>query len=655
MGNGIPNARGRAHAQGPSDGPGFPAVPIPFLWAATLDQEGRSGGPGAQGPGDIEGCPIPRRKRSVRKQADRQPGQEHQGSIRQEGEKGRPIAVIDFETDPFERDVTPRAFACGFTDGQLTETKWDHWSEETVVRWGIEKCSKFPGIVYAHNGGKFDFPGYIMKYAQGLMFGESVLFIGSRVVSMRLGECELRDSYAIIPAPLREHDKGKIHYKRMAFGQRRKHKPEIVRYLRRDCLSLWTLCRRFVDEHGSRVLTAAGGAMQAVRASGVKIGKMTETKDTLFRQWYFGGRCQAFLPGEHRGRFTVYDINSAYPHAMLSNHALGTDFKYIPRPDASKIRPTDFLCVRVLKTRGEFPERTKRGLDYPAMGERVLYVTGWEYLAARLLPGFECEIIFVYRCKRLGNFSAFVMAQWHKKQEAEDGGDKAGRLIPKLIMNAASGKLAQRPDRWREFVIVNPNDCIPKDSPWREEYVDDGSEFAIWSKATDKPKRYLNVATAASITGFVRARMLVEIRTTAPFYCDTDSVIVKSSRKVKTGKTLGDWKKEVEGDWLLIAGKKLYGLRVLRKYAPTYRKAIARGFQWWKGRAWKIVAKGCKLTPHQLWRITNGEEVFYGNVAPTFSLRSDVKFWTRGIKRTSDPVRVPYREPEEEQTEQLDL
>ena len=95
-------------------------------------------------------CPIPKRQRAI--------------CLKVKAAKEEiKIAVIDFETDPFEHGEQPCAFACGFSTGDVTETKWG--SEPQVVKWAIEKVKKFKGIVYAHNGGKFDFPGYIFRYA----------------------------------------------------------------------------------------------------------------------------------------------------------------------------------------------------------------------------------------------------------------------------------------------------------------------------------------------------------------------------------------------------------------------------------------------------------------------------------------------------------
>jgi DNA polymerase type B, organellar and viral len=541
------------------------------------------------------------------------------------------IAVIDFETDPFAHGVLPRAFACGFSTRGLTQTKWG--SESTVVKWGIEKCKKFKGIVYAHNGGKFDFPGYIFRYGGPDLWGSPVLLISSRIVSVRLGECELRDSYAILPAPLKAYDKGEISYAKFRAENRERFKPEILDYLRRDCTSLHALVSRFTAEHGTRVLTAAGAAIQAIRGFGEAPERLSESLDAQFRPWYFGGRVQALKPGVHRGKFTVYDLKSAYPHAMLSDHPVGKKFKMIRRP--KEILPSDLVCCAA-EGRGHWPIRRKNELAWPRGEMTTFYITGWEYLAHRKLPhAVAPKVKFVYRCEKLGSFTKYVRHFYEEKRAAEMRGDKAGRLISKILINSGYGKLAQRPDKWREYVIVSDQDVITAKGGWIEEYVDEENHFAIWSKPSERPKYYWNVATAASITGFVRARLIGVIARHSPYYCDTDSIIVNSTVKIATGENLGDWAKELEGDLLVIAGKKLYGLRLLPKYAKNPREAMEKGYHWSKGRAWKIASKGCRLTPKQLLAVAAGETVTHRNRAPTFSLKSHASFIVRNIKMTA--------------------
>jgi len=540
------------------------------------------------------------------------------------------VATLDFETDPFEAGIVPEAFACGFSTASGTSTKWG--TEKEVIAWAVEKCRKFKGIIYAHNGGKFDFPGYLFKQAAKWLYGNPVHYVGNRIVSVKLGLCELRDSYAILPAPLRDYDKGKIAYWKFKAKHRGKYRREILEYLRRDCDSLRELVIRFCDEHGYNVLTAAGAAMRAIKASGARIENMSESDDEKFRAFYFGGMVRAFRPGIHRGKFGVYDIKSAYPFAMLSEHPSGKKFAFISRP--RKVEPTDLVCV-VGKCAGVWPIRGKAGLEWP-MTRQTYFITGREYLAAKETKQLGEHVIkYVERAELRTDFAEYVNHFYAKKQKAEADGDVAGRLIAKILINSGYGKLAQRPDRWRDYIVVGVNDIIPENNleGWEEEFCDESCSFAIWSRPAKAPPRYYNVAAAASITGAVRARLIRAKGKIKPYYCDTDSMITKET--MATGEGLGEWGLETRGDLLVIAGKKLYGLRILRGLAPSKAKAEAKGYHWYLGRAWKIASKGCRLTPAQLMRVARGESYLYRNAAPTFSMMSPTRFIERRIRKTA--------------------
>lgn len=141
------------------------------------------------------------------------------------------IATLDFETDPFAAGEMPRAFCAGFKRRDLYEVFWSE-KESEVIQWAREKVSNYSGYVYAHNGGKFDFPAYLLKNSAKEIRGEKALVINGRLVKMRMGKAEIRDSYAILPAPLSTFDKGEIDYRKLHKTQRTKHMEEIKAYLK---------------------------------------------------------------------------------------------------------------------------------------------------------------------------------------------------------------------------------------------------------------------------------------------------------------------------------------------------------------------------------------------------------------------------------------
>jgi len=127
------------------------------------------------------------------------------------------------------------------------------------------------------------------------------------------------------------------------------------------------------------------------------------------------------------------------------------------------------------------------------------------------------------------------------------------------------------------------------------------------------------VATAVSITGFVRAYLLRAIHSVEnPLYCDTDSLFYTGKSKLKIGKELGEWDLEAEGYKMAIAGKKLYCL-------------------WKNDGKTKIASKGVKLPEKEIENIAckQGYVSLYESEAPIFSLRKGIYFQPRKIKKTA--------------------
>ena len=132
----------------------------------------------------------------------------------------RKLAVIDLETDPFQHGRLPEPFLSGFDNG---ESVVEFWGDDCILRL-VEFLAtlKEPHIIYAHNGGKFDF-FYFFQYLEN-----PVRIINGRIVEATIGKHIFRDSYAILPVPLKTHGKLEIEYWKFEKEHREKHKAEII-------------------------------------------------------------------------------------------------------------------------------------------------------------------------------------------------------------------------------------------------------------------------------------------------------------------------------------------------------------------------------------------------------------------------------------------
>ena len=130
-------------------------------------------------------------------------------------------------------------------------------------------------------------------------------------------------------------------------------------------------------------------------------------------------------------------------------------------------------------------------------------------------------------------------------------------------------------------------------------------------------KRFYNIATAASITGFVRAYLWeTACKCEGLLYSDTDSIAAINIDNVSMGSNLGDWESEGDFSYGAIGGKKMYAFKYSGK------------------QEWKIASKGARLSADQVIEVAKGKEVIFDPMAPTYSIRHEPRFTQRRIVRT---------------------
>ena len=522
------------------------------------------------------------------------------------------IAVIDFETDPFLFGRVPKPFAAGFYDGEIYVEFWGNDCAIQLCAY-LERC-EYNYIIYAHNGGKFDFFFLLPQMNNPLKL------INGRIAKAGfLGRHELRDSYSIIPIPLKAYQKDDIDYACFERDKREANKADILHYMAKDCEYLYSLVSAFIERFGTK-LTIGGTAMGKLREIH-PFPTGNEAHDIKFRDFYYGGRVQCFETGVIKGNFKIYDVNSMYPDRMKNVvHPVGRGYACPINPKLTaegKLRGFGdrpyFAHIRAAN-RGAFCQRLKTGLSFE-IPNGEFFTTSHEIQAA-IKYGLAdvTSVICAFVPQRLISFGEYVDIYSDEKVSCKKSGDKIGEIFAKLLLNTPYGKFAQNPDNYYDYKIIGDISELSREE-WAEwDLFESHGDYQIWRKKSNA-KSYFDVATAASITGASRAKLLEGLALSQrPIYCDTDSIICEEFHGETHNSILGAWKCEGEADRLAIGGKKLYA-------AFTGDTCI------------KLASKGVRLSGNDVVKICGGDELEWANAAPSFSLSHAPNFVHRKISR----------------------
>jgi hypothetical protein len=534
------------------------------------------------------------------------------------------VAVIDFETDPFLFGRIPQPFCLEFHTKEKTMAWWGKPQEivEAFIEFlEEENASGKHYLIYAHNGGKFDFHflhGYIDNPA---------LIIKNRIVEAFIRGHKIRDSFAILPFPLKAYDKIEFDYEKMEADVREQHKDEILEYLHYDCLKLYELVSAFVERFGPR-LTIGGTAMKEIQKFH-EYNKQGSRHDESFRPFYFGGRVQCFQAGILKGPWKLYDVNSMYPSVMRNQrHPINGTFD-IMRGEMPDNFEQPFFIHFTGKNWGALPSKDEEGGLIFTKTHGDFYACSHELEIALKYKLIEIDEIHIcYVAQTSISFKEFVDYFFEEKANAKASGDAITELFAKYILNSGYGRFGINPANFEDWVIHR--DFGNEDELEADGYSQkvDYDEIELWSRPTEvREDQFCDVSVAASITSAARAILLEGLQNAEePIYCDTDSIMCREFRGDIDRFRLGAWDLEKTADFAAIAGKKLYAL---------YNK---------DGSKVKLSSKGGTLNVDQIRAICRGEIVTYNNMAPSFSLRrapDPVKsFVTRRFSQTAQTAQM---------------
>ena len=542
--------------------------------------------------------------------------------IKLDKKKKLKIVSADIETDPFDFGQKIEAFSsCVYyrTEGGK-ERVWENFcktEKQCITQLLARILSLRNSLVYFHNGGGFDYH-YLLPYID---VPYNIFAIKGKIVSITFrDDLELRDSLRILPAPLSAFgNKDEIDYNKLKKNVRFSHKEEILNYQRQDCRALHEAVTGFVTNYGLS-LTIANRAMNEINKTGYKVKKLGNLKtveklDNYFRRYYYGGRVQCFEKGVIDCSFKYYDINSAYPFAMIFPQWHGDKWETTDDIKPSDIKGYHFATVKAYSN-GAFPVRDKTGLHFP-VGDGIYHVTGWEVIAA--LDCGKADITEVIECHipdKAKDFKQFVNKFYELKKNADN---PLQRQFAKILLNSGYGRFAINPREFSDYHLLSCDEYFSDYDYWESEGWElssmvESRNIALIKKDSYNARQFANVLTSAGITGFVRAMILRGISAASrPLYCDTDSIIAGSA-DLKLSNHLGDWKLEGEGNSIGIAGKKLY----------AFMDTLTGN--------WHKASKGANLTPEQIMRVAAGEVVEWRSKVPTHSLSSAFGYLRRNIR-----------------------
>lgn len=530
----------------------------------------------------------------------------------------RPIATIDCETDPFEYKIRIKPFIWGvYYKGEFQHFKTFQKALAYLEAFG-EKM-----VVYGHNAGRFDF--LFPEVIRSIHDGTDLKIIHGRLAKFRIGKLEFRDSLSAVPIALGKYKKDKFKYWKLKKQHRQKYMAEIVKYLRGDCVYLHELMTAYCEKLGPS-LTAAGAFLKScANIEDFDIPKSTHAYFKELKPWYFGGRVECRGRGKVQGPIQLWDINSAYPFAMLHNHPWGCTFR-LSEYRGGKIADTSLIEINA-ESLGAFPFGTvKFGTAFPKDKiRRDFKITGWEYNAAKDLGllGKNPKIGNVYSFEETRNYKKYIN-HWYEIRKAAPSGT-TDNILAKLGMNSTYGRMGLDGSQYEQYQINTPKAAKKLHAEgwqFREEAEDDR-----WIYFRPEPKdkwRFHDIAIAISVTGFVRAMILrtiasAEKKGATVFYIDTDGIQVKGNWTPKQGVELGQWKLEVVFSEMHYGGKKMYAGKIKGKRGK---------------KAWKTAHKGVVMNADQIVKVAAGGEFIYRKQAPSMGILSGVKFIKRKVRAT---------------------
>ena len=443
-----------------------------------------------------------------------------------------------------------RIYAIGIYDGnQVLIHTSNKESNIDFIEWLLDNLND-KDIVYAHNGGKYDFL-FIFEFIQKKRIKiRDIKVIHASVVMIRIEYnnkvIEFRDSFALLPVSLKtltidynvEHKKLQMDYNLGLNDSRFKE------YFKNDLMGLYEVLEQSKELLSSYTIASATMKNYLKNFYKRKVSNNNFTFDNLFRKGYYGGRVEIFkMRGEN---LHYYDVNSLYPSVMY-------DFEYplIENNNSDYVNEyvdgeLGYYYVDVTVPKNEYIPL----LPYKDKNNKLLFPQGswssWYYspeIAKAIELGYKVKVHKGYVFKHTDYiFRDFVKYYYDIKKHSTG----AKKFIAKLMLNSLYGKFGQH----RELDTFE----ISEDSPYM--YLPYLNLIKVKSISYAK---YIHAEIAGLITSYARLRLYSLFERAGKenvYYCDTDSVI--TSKELNTSDALGDIKNEDNIKSFIAINPKVY-------------------------------------------------------------------------------------------------
>lgn len=497
----------------------------------------------------------------------------------------KPYATLDIETDGLRGPLLYWSATCecdpegNMAEGTTAEGLWRH-----VLAHDGRDHSNRDHIWWAHNGGEYDYV-YLFDSAKAAAAAREAIvhpvMRGGTMIGFRVTQghhrTDLRDSYALLPSPLRALTLQLApHLPKLDIGLSRgvtfdPADPEHVAYAKRDTIGLLAVLvafRSITAERFGGTLPSWSAASTALRAwqqtlpPDVSYSPGHHAADTLARAGYYGGMVH---PGSIAPQTDVatIDRNSMYPTVMreggvpagwsrpVREYVPGSPGFYMVTAHVPEDTPFTFL-----------PYRDPTGaLAWPT-GTFDTVLSSIEIEAARA-RGMTIDVHRGSVWARLDYpFGAYV--DQVEAMRAEGG---ALSVVGKLLGNGLYGKFGAKPTH-DEWAIA---DECPGAGWWPAGAdPDDPSLDGLWHRG-GVPIRapYLLPHWAAWITAGARLSLLgaaEAIGADQVVYTDTDSVTAPltaimaaaEAGRIVIGSRFGEWKLEAVWHSYRVSAPKVY-------------------------------------------------------------------------------------------------